>query len=53
MRWSKLLIPTLKEDPAKGQVIRKVKESELVDAFMEEVHKYIAELEEAKAGETY
>jgi len=36
----------------KGQVIRKAKESELVDAFMEEVHKYIAELEAAKGGET-
>jgi len=33
----------------KGQVIRKVKESELVDAFMEEVHRYIAELEAVKA----
>ena len=35
----------------KGEVIRKVKESELIDAFMEEVHKYIAELEAAKANE--
>ncbi|MFN3476302.1 MAG: flavodoxin-dependent (E)-4-hydroxy-3-methylbut-2-enyl-diphosphate synthase [Candidatus Methylomirabilales bacterium] len=33
----------------KGEVIRKVKESELIDAFMEEVHKYLAELEETKA----
>lgn len=35
----------------KGEVIRKVKESKLIDAFMEEVHKYIAELEETKVNE--
>jgi (E)-4-hydroxy-3-methylbut-2-enyl-diphosphate synthase len=30
----------------KGQIIRKVKESEIVDALMEEVHKMVAEREE-------